>query len=179
VGGSQDNWNAIDPNVVLDETGTPWLSFGSFWSGIKMVRLDGTGARADTVLHSLAGRPSAGGAIEAPYVVRRCGHYFLFASFDACCRGVDSTYKIAVGRSTAVNGPYLDKAGIAMASGGGSILVQGNTRWRGPGHNAVLLAGDKAYNVYHSYDADANGAATLRISEIAWDQDHWPISGGP
>lgn len=178
-GGKTDDWNAIDPNVVVDEEGTPWLSFGSFWGGLKMIRLDQTGARADNTLHSIAARPDAAGALEAPFIVRRCGFYYLFVSFDKCCSGVDSTYKVMVGRSTNVRGPYVDKAGKAMMEGGGTLVLQGNTRWKGPGHNAVIFTDDAAYNVYHSYDANANGAATLRISELVWDESGWPISGGP
>ena len=29
--GAGDDWNAIDPNIVIDEEQQPWLSFGSFW----------------------------------------------------------------------------------------------------------------------------------------------------
>ncbi|XXX79500.1 arabinan endo-1,5-alpha-L-arabinosidase [Sorangium sp. So ce134] len=177
--GARDDWNAIDPNVAIDEEGTPWLAFGSFWSGIKMVKLTPSGERADAELHALASRPDAGGALEAPFIVRRCGFYYLFVSFDACCRGTDSTYKIAVGRSTRITGPYVDKEGREMRSGGGTLLVQGDSRWRGPGHNAVVFEGGQAYNIYHAYDADANGAPTLRISELVWDDDGWPRSGGP
>ncbi|WP_437816443.1 arabinan endo-1,5-alpha-L-arabinosidase [Sorangium sp. So ce1078] len=177
--GTRDDWNAIDPNVAMDEDGTPWLVFGSFWSGIKMVKLTPSGERADAELHALASRPDAGGALEAPFIVRRCGFYYLFVSFDACCRGTDSTYKMAVGRSTSITGPYVDKEGREMRSGGGTVLVEGGGRWRGPGHNAVLFANDRAYNIYHAYDAEANGAPTLRISDLAWDSDGWPRSGGP
>jgi arabinan endo-1,5-alpha-L-arabinosidase len=63
--------------------------------------------------------------------------------------------------------------------GGGTLLLAGNTRWRGPGHNAVVFDGTSAYNVYHSYDGNNNGAAVLRISELVWDDGGWPISGGP
>src|SRR6478735_5839411 len=33
------NWNAIDPNIIKDENGTAYMVFGSFWDGLKMVRL--------------------------------------------------------------------------------------------------------------------------------------------
>ena len=36
---NRDLWNAIDPNVMQDEAGVPWLTFGSFWGGIKLVKL--------------------------------------------------------------------------------------------------------------------------------------------
>jgi arabinan endo-1,5-alpha-L-arabinosidase len=175
--GSDDDWNAIDPNLIVDQDGTPWLAFGSFWSGIKAVRLDQSGARADDEVHALASR--GGGAIEAPYVVRRCGFYYLFVSFDRCCDGANSTYNIRVGRATEVLGPYLDREGKPMMEGGGTPLVQGAGRWHGPGHNAVLFTGDGAYNVFHAYDAQAGGASRLRVAELAWDADGWPVSGGP
>jgi arabinan endo-1,5-alpha-L-arabinosidase len=174
-----DNWNAIDPNAIVDQAGKPWLSFGSFWGGIKMIELDDEGKRVGTMLYSLAARPQNSGALEAPFIVRRCGYYYLFVSFDTCCQGVDSTYNIRVGRSESVPGPYVDKAGTAMMQGGGTLVLQGGTRWKGPGHNAVVFRGTKAYNLYHSYDANANGQSILRISELAWDAEGWPVSAGP
>lgn len=87
----EDDYNAIDPNIVLDKKGRPWLSFGSFWSGIKMRRIDpasGKPSTADAKLYSLASRvkppdaaparpglPADWEAIEAPFVVRHGGHY--------------------------------------------------------------------------------------------------------
>ena len=38
----RDNWNAIDPNFVIDDNDNPWLVWGSFWDGIQQVRLDTT-----------------------------------------------------------------------------------------------------------------------------------------
>jgi arabinan endo-1,5-alpha-L-arabinosidase len=174
-----DDWNAIDPNIVIDEQGEPWMSFGSFWSGIKMRKIDLTTGKLSTTdgkLYSLASRPRSAelpGAIEAPAIVRRGGYYYLFVSFDFCCRGVNSTYNIRVGRSKSVTGPYLDRENKDMMEGGGTLVISGGERWRGPGHCAILRdqAGDKL--VYHAYDAVARGASTLRIAPISWEAD-WP-----
>jgi arabinan endo-1,5-alpha-L-arabinosidase len=176
--GARDDWNAIDPNVVVDAAGTPWLAFGSFWSGLKLVRLNSTGARADDVVLSIAARPGST-AIEASFIVRRGEYYYLFASFDKCCAGVDSTYNVRVGRAKDVRGPYVDDAGTAMTQGGGKMFLQGAGRYHGPGHSAVLIDGKLAYDIHHAYDANANGASILRISELVWDDKGWPLSGGP
>lgn len=176
---SKDDFNAIDPNVVVDVEGKPWLSFGSFWSGIKLIPLDDTGARVGTSITALASRPGAGGALEAPFMVRRCGFYYLFVSWDKCCQGADSTYNIRVGRAASVTGPFVDKDGKAMLEGGGTLLLQGGVRYKGPGHNAILLTATGSYNVYHAYDANNDGASVLRIAELAWDADGWPVSAGP
>jgi len=174
--GNGDDWNAIDPNIVLDEEQTPWLSFGSFWSGLKMVKLDAQGKRADDKLIAIAGRN--GGPIEAPFIVRRCDYYYLFVSFDRCCAGADSTYKIMVGRSREVTGPYVDKSGKAMTQGGGSPVLSGAGSWVGPGHNAILRTAKGDYNIYHAYSS-RDGHSELRISELTWDAEGWPLSAGP
>jgi arabinan endo-1,5-alpha-L-arabinosidase len=173
--GSSDNWNAIDPNVVVDDAGTPWLVFGSFWSGIKAVKLDASGKRADTMLYAIANHSSGG--IEGAWVFKRCGYYYLFTSFDSCCSG-QYNYNIRVGRATEVTGPYADMAGTQMMQGGGTLLVQGNGTLTAPGHNAVIVYNDKTYNIYHALNAQ-HQSATLRIAELVWDADGWPVSGGP
>jgi len=178
-GSRPDNWNAIDPNVIVDENGKPWLSFGSFWGGIQLIELDAEGARVGTQVKTIAARPSNGGALEAPVIVRRCGFYYLFVSWDSCCRGADSTYHMRVGRSTSVAGPYVDRDDRELLNGGGTLLVEGEGRYRGPGHNAVLFTDDAAYNVYHAYDTNNAGNPVLRVAELAWDEDGWPVSGGP
>jgi arabinan endo-1,5-alpha-L-arabinosidase len=178
TGSSQDDWNAIDPNVIIDPSGAPWLAFGSFWSGIKLIRLDRAGARDGDELISLAQRTGSR-AIEAPFIVARGSYYYLFASFDACCRGASSTYNLRVGRSSDLRGPYVDRGGVPMMSGGGTLVLESNTPYHGPGHNAVLIENKLAYNVYHAYDANDSGAAVLRISQLVWDADGWPLSGGP
>lgn len=174
----RDDFNAIDPHVVLDVDGVPWLSFGSYWDGIKLCQLDrATGKRADDVLHSVASR--SGRAVEAPFIVRHGDFYYLFVSFDKCCDGVRSTYNIRVGRANHVTGPYKDRKGRAMADGGGTLVLEGQGRFRGPGHNAVLQDEDGNWLVHHFYDAEARGRPTLQIRPLTWDAADWPIAGEP
>ncbi len=170
-------YNCIDPNLILDADGVPWLAFGSFWTGLKMRRLDyetGKPSDEDTTLYELAERFVNSKSIEAPFIIRKGAYYYLFASFDFCCRGVDSTYYVAVGRSENVTGPYVDRDGVAMLRGGGTQVTFPTERWRGPGHNGILQEGDRDYIIYHSYDAEAQGTPTLRIDELVWDEDGWP-----
>ena len=173
-----DNWNAIDPNVVVDTDGTPWLVFGSFWGGIKIIQLDQAGARVGTTVTGIAARPNNGGALEGPFMVRRCGYYYLFTSWDTCCKGADSTYNMRVVRGTSVTGPFADKTGTAAMQGGGTLVAQGDATWAGPGGQSVMVVGTKAYLVYHAY-AMSNGTATLRIAELVWDASGWPVPVGP
>jgi len=195
---ASDDFNAIDPNLLLDNKGDAWLSFGSFWGGIKMRKLDrktGKLAMDDIKLYSLASRarpdnpppappglPANWQAIEAPFIVYHHdeSYYYLFVSFDLCCRGTKSTYKTMVGRARDVTGPYLDKTGKPMSEGGGSPLLVGNQRWLGPGGESVRLGKDRDLLVFHAYDV-ATGRPSLQISTLAW-KDGWPsaeLEGNP
>ncbi len=174
-----DDYNAIDPNLVVDDEGW-WLSFGSFWSGLKMIRIDpetGKQSPKDKKLYPLATRPAeANGAIEAPYIVRHDGYYYLFASFDACCRGVDSTYRTMVGRSRSVTGPYVDREGTRMSDGGGTEVMATHGDILGPGHPAVLQDGSDWVLIYHYYFDELNqGAARLAMNKLDW-VDGWPVA---
>src|SRR5437588_711075 len=146
------NYNAIDPNLVVDAQGGWWLTFGSFWTGIKQVRLDpSTGQRStsDTAVRALAQRPAAPDAIEAAFVYRHAGLSYLFVSFDFCCRGAQSTYRIMVGRSASVTGPYVDRSGTAMTAGGGTEILAGHGSIHGPGGQSVIADHDGDVLVYH------------------------------
>ena len=173
---SVSNYNAIDPNVAEDNEGRLWLSFGSFWSGIKIVELDTTTMKpkAGASIHSIAKR-SGVGAVEAPFIIFKNGYYYLFVSFDFCCQGVNSTYKTMVGRSEEITGPYKDRNNVLMTSGGGSLVIKGDDRWKGTGHCAVLLDGENNWLVFHAYDAQTNGIPTLRIEKLIWDEENWPM----
>lgn len=177
---ARDNFNAIDPNVAFDASGNPWLSFGSFWSGIKMIRLDpatGKQSASDTTIYSLASRN--GGAIEAPSIVSHNGFYYLFVSFDRCCAGVNSTYRTMAGRATSITGPYTDSTGRAMLQSGGDQLIATAGRYIGPGGGTAWRNGDTYLYSFHYYDGMANGASKLQIRPINWTADNWPTLGDP
>jgi arabinan endo-1,5-alpha-L-arabinosidase len=177
-----NNYNCIDPNFVLDTDGNAWLAFGSFWSGIKMRRLNnetGKLSEEDTTLYSLASRDAKNDppdAIEGPFIFHKADYYYLFVSIDFCCRGADSTYHVMVGRSETITGPYVDKEGTEMLKGGGTQVTFPNDRWRGPGHNSILQEDGKEWIVYHAYDAQRAGMQTLRIVPLQWDKDGWPFT---
>lgn len=184
-----DDFNAIDPNLILDAKGEAWLSFGSFWTGIKMRHLDrktGMLSPKDTAVYALAARapgkltqprspdlPPDIEAIEAPFIFRHGEFYYLFVSWDLCCRGLKSTYSTHVGRSKNVTGPYLDRVGVSMVDGGGSPLLTANKEWLGPGGESLLhLPDGDDIIVFHAYSAQ-DGHPALQISTIAW-KDGWP-----
>ncbi|MET3725853.1 arabinan endo-1,5-alpha-L-arabinosidase [Sphingomonas trueperi] len=178
--GPGDDFNAIDPMPFGDNQGRAWLVFGSFWSGIKLIRIDpATGLRlsGDAPPRALAARP-APGAVEAPYVIRHGAHYYLFVSFDFCCRGAASSYHTVVGRSSAPEGPYVDRAGRAMLAGGGTVVLgsgQG-TRFVGRGGASILQRRDGDFIVYHAYDTAHGGTPTLQIQRLGWTPDGWPVA---
>lgn len=183
-----DDFNAIDPNLVLDAKGEAWLAFGSFWKGIMMRHLDratGLLSKTDTKIYPLASRypgplmqprspklPPDAEAVEAPFVFHHGEFYYLFVSFDLCCRGTRSTYRTMVGRSTNVTGPYVDRDGRPMLAGGGSPVLTANGKWLGPGGESLFRHDGTDYIVFHAYSA-VDGHPALHISTVAW-KDGWP-----
>ena len=180
----RDLWNAIDPNLIRDEKGISWLTFGSFWNGIKLVKLDDDlkSVAQPEQWYTIARRQrnfitpdTAAGdaAIEAPFIFKKNNYYYLFVSFDYCCRGEKSSYKIVVGRSAKLEGPYVDQDGVAMNLGGGSIVLEGDANWNGVGHNAVVNFDGTDYLIFHGYDAKDKGKSKLRIEKLKW-VNGWP-----
>lgn len=206
----RDMWNAIDPNLAFDDAGTPWLAFGSFWRGLKLVKLQDNLteiARSPQKWHTIAKRyrhwkldeRDAGdaanpelnykklysedmleaaknmeyGAVEAPFIFKKNDYYYLFVSMGRCCRGLDSSYKIKVGRSEDIAGPYFDKSGKKMIHGGGTLIAKENEDWAAVGHQAAYTFGGTDYLIFHGYDKSDEGKAKLIIRKIQW-QDGWP-----
>ena len=187
----RDNWNAIDPNFVIDDEDNPWMTWGSFWDGIQLVRLDTTmhvakGEKPRTIARRYA--PSFKGAapnptskyagtnaIEAPFVMKHGGWYYLFVSWDYCCRGDKSNYRVAVGRSKTVAGPYLDREGKDMAQGGGTLFLEGDKKaFEAAGHCAAYHIDGQDIFICHGYSIARMGASILIQRPIRWTPDGWP-----
>ena len=179
-------YNAIDPNHVIDRDGNRWLAVGSFWSGLKLIPLDRTTGKpvpGDRTIYSLAYRPAPQGGdnpVEGAFIFAHGDWYYLFASYDYCCKGLASNYYVAVGRSCVVSGPYYGPDRKAMMDGyGTAVIVErpwGSTRWRGPGHCGLLHDTNRDLIVYHAYDAENHAAPTLRLAEVRWSDDGWPTA---
>jgi arabinan endo-1,5-alpha-L-arabinosidase len=163
-----DNFNAIDPDLFVERDGKLWMSYGSFWGGLRLTQLDAATLRPVGESTFIARRK---GGIEAPTIVRRGDWVYLFASYDMCCKGAQSTYNVRVGRARSVEGPYLDRDGKDLMNEGATPLLSGGTRWKGPGHQDVV--GD--WFVHHAYDTDRGGKPHLRIKRLSWTDDGWPV----
>jgi arabinan endo-1,5-alpha-L-arabinosidase len=178
-------YNVIDANFVVDLKGDHWLSFGSYWSGLKIVALDKrTGKpKPGAPLHPIAYRPAPSGGdnpLEGAFVLPRAGWYYLFASYDYCCKKEQSNYYVAVGRSRSITGPYLDREGRAMMDGYGTgVIIErpwGSTNWRGPGHCGIYRDAGRDLIVYHAYDVAQASRPTMRLAELRWDAAGWPTA---
>lgn len=174
------SYNTIDPSIFYDDnTNRMWMTFGSYWNGIFITELNpATGKRitpSSPVFNIARNTGSPADAIEASYLTEHDGYYYLFVDWDTCCQGVDSSYNIRVGRSTSPTGPFVDRDGVAMTSGGGELFVTTEGDFIGPGHFSEFSENGTNYFTYHYYDGAEGGDPKLGIREFAWIFDHWPV----
>jgi|WetSurMetagenome_2_1015567.scaffolds.fasta_scaffold59216_2 arabinan endo-1,5-alpha-L-arabinosidase len=168
------SYNCIDPNAFYNSDSTLWLVFGSWFSGIQLVQLNaktGKLLQSSPTVTSLAAHSSG---IEGAFLIKWKKYYYLFVSWDNCCKGVNSNYKIAVGRASAIKGPYVDKKNKTMTSGAGELLDTGDAVRKGPGHNGIFIEHDTVFCINHYYDATRDGQARMQIRPIYWDSEDWP-----
>jgi hypothetical protein len=174
--GAATNFNAIDPALMCDREGRLWMSFGSYWSGLKLVELDpatGKLLRPEAPPQALAHDRS----IEAAFIHQRGDEFFLFASYGWCCRGINSTYHIRVGRSAAITGPYRDREGRRMLEGGGTLVLASEGPFIGPGHPSIMTIDGREWFGCHFYDATQRGRPAYALRPLTWDTEGWPVVG--
>ncbi len=173
-----DSFNAIDPNVFVDDDGRAYLIYGSYWEGIFMRELDtatGKLSEENTTVYHLAKGSSD---MEAPYLVKRGDYYYLFVARGSLSKG---TYYWAVGRSTNLTGPFYDKDGVSMLSGeGGTRLTEWKEGVMGVAHAQCFFDRDgETYMVseYWSYRTEeATSSVHLMISKMVWTDEQWPVT---
>jgi beta-glucanase (GH16 family) len=171
------DFNTIDPSVMLDADGKLWMAFGSYWEGIYLTELNPqTGLRVATnsPIYHLAWNHS----IEASCITRHDNFYYLFVNWGQCCKGTNSTYEVRVGRSGKITGPYRDRDGNDLVTGGGSPFLESSGRFIGPGHIGIVNDGDingPTRFSYHYYDADTQGRSRLAVGYIDWSSG-WPVA---
>lgn len=163
--------NSIDPFFMEDE-GKKYLFWGSF-RGIYAIELSEDGL---SIKEGVEKTQVAGTAYEGVYVLKRNAFYYLFASIGSCCEGVNSTYTTVVGRSEKLLGPYLNKAGLSMSNNQHEILIKGNDRFVGTGHNSEIVTDldGKTWMLYHAVDKSNPKGRVLMLDEIQWTND-WPL----
>ncbi len=164
-------YNSIDPFFISDN-GKNYLFWGSF-HGIYGVELS---KNAKSIIGEKF--QIADNQYEASYILKRGNNYFYFGSVGTCCEGMKSTYRIKVGRSKYLKGPYLDKDGTSLMDGGGTLLIKENKdkTFAGTGHNAEIIT-DKNGNdwlLYHGFSKSAPASGRmLLMDKIIW-KDGWP-----
>ena len=183
-----DSYNAIDADVVKDTKGNYWMAFGSFGLGIQLIKLDATTgyqASDDKTVYNIARRTSkeSDGAEEGPSLIEHNGQYFLFTAWDICCQQgpniEKTTYKTAYGRADNVTGPYKDRAGYSMASGGGTILMERYGRYVGPGGGEAFQDLNRVRFVHHYYDLNGDKYNHIHIRDVVFTDDNWVEMGQP
>ncbi|HEY3707396.1 MAG TPA: arabinan endo-1,5-alpha-L-arabinosidase, partial [Terracidiphilus sp.] len=176
-----DDFNALDPNTLTDTDGSVWLTYGSYWTGIKQRQVDpatGLLLASNSTRYDLATRPGVSDdAIEGPSLVHHGAYYYLFVSIDHCCTKSVATdnYKQAVGRSTSPHGPFTDENGVPMMSGGGTVLLKGDTTWNAPGGGTAYLDTQSGESVliFHAQNLAENGTPHVWLKTLDW-QNGWP-----
>jgi arabinan endo-1,5-alpha-L-arabinosidase len=164
--------NVIDPNFFMDKDGKAWLFYGSYKAGLRLAQVNpSTGKLIKDPPELITITKSLG---EGVFVIKGEGYYYIFASRGICCKGMQSTYQIVMGRSKDVKGPYLNKVGKSWVDNNYTLFLAGDSTEPGRGHNGFFTEGDSTFIVYHAYTRAANGASLLNIKPLFIDKDGWP-----
>ncbi|MBR5863163.1 MAG: family 43 glycosylhydrolase [Alistipes sp.] len=167
--------NSIDP-VVFQEGNRKYLIWGSF-RGIYITELTENGLE---LIDKTDIQKIAGTAYEGIYIHKRDGYYYMFGAWGSCCDGVNSTYRVVVGRSKSLYGPYFDKSGGRMLDNRHETILVGNDKVKGPGHTSQIITDDNGddWILYHGYDVnEPNAGRKVYLDKVNWDKDGWPTIG--
>jgi len=173
--------NCID-QFYYEEDGKKYMFVGSF-NGIYVTELtdDGLSVKRGADGKPVLKKQVCGRAFEGTNIYKKGKYYYLFASINNCCpnNGMDSKYKVVVGRSENLLGPYVDRKGKDMLDNSWQLVLEGDGEtFFGPGHNSIIIPDDAGtdWMIYHSYVKE-NGTVGGRLGmldRIVWSADGWP-----
>lgn len=173
--------NCID-QFYYEEDGKKYMFVGSF-NGIYVTELtdDGLSVKRGADGKPVLKKQVCGRAFEGTNIYKKGKYYYLFASINNCCpnNGMDSKYKVVVGRSENLLGPYVDRKGKDMLDNSWELVLEGDGEtFFGPGHNSIIIPDDAGtdWMIYHSYVKE-NGAVGGRLGmldRVVWSADGWP-----
>lgn len=181
---SGDDFNALDPTILVDSESSIWLTYGSYWSGIHQRQIDplsGMLLASNSSRYNLATRPGVpNNPIEGASLIHHGNYYYLFVSVDYCCEQnlADNDYKQAVGRSASPHGPFVDEVGTPMMAGGGTVLLEGDGVWNAPGGGTAFVDSDSGESllIFHAHDLDKDNTPYQWVKTLTWAND-WPVIG--
>ena len=173
--------NCID-QFYYEEDSKKYMFVGSF-NGIYVTELtdDGLSVKRGADGKPVLKKQVCGRAFEGTNIYKKGKYYYLFASINNCCpnNGMDSKYKVVVGRSENLLGPYVDRKGKDMLDNSWELVLEGDGEtFFGPGHNSIIIPDDAGtdWMIYHSYVKE-NGTVGGRLGmldRIVWSADGWP-----
>lgn len=169
--------NSID-QYYIEENGKKYMFWGSF-NGIYATELTDDGF---AVKKKADGTPTllkkvCNSRFEATNIYKKGDYYYLFVSIGSCCDGLNSSYRVGVGRSKDLLGPYVDDKGGDMLDGNFKLVVNKNNTWVGPGHNSILIQDDAGteWMIYHGYKvATVDEGRVVLLDRLQWSSDGWP-----
>lgn len=181
--------NAIDPCLFTDPSGKQYMTWGSFFGGIWLTELDEQGFATGEPVRIAGFR---GCRAEGSYLVwlPQTEYYYLFVSYGS----LSEDYNIRVGRSKAIEGPYLDANGrnladlvaanedrIGVKLMGGYLLMHDpgagfSKGIKAPGHCSVAVDGDRLWLCHHTRTQSLPGYwFAMQIRPMALSRDGWPL----
>lgn len=164
--------NSIDP-FYIEDNNKKYLFWGSGW-GIYGIELsdDGLAIKAGAEKKQIFE-----GYMEGTYIHKRNGFYYLFGSTGTCCKGLQSSYHVILGRANNIWGPYVIKDGERMTEKIYENFLSGNDFVAGPGHNSEFVKDDigQDWVIYHGYlRSDPDAGRITFIDQVKWTNDNWP-----
>ena len=167
--------NSID-QFYIEENGKKYLFWGSF-RGIYAIELSDDGL---SVKSGAEKKQIAGTAYEGTYIYKKGKYYYFIASIGRCCEGLNSNYTTVVARSENLFGPYVDKQGKPILENNHEILIEGNDKFVGTGHNSEIVTDKKGqtWMFYHAFPTEnVKSGRVLMLDQIKW-KDNWPYVDG-